>query len=90
MEQLEEVEHEMKISQLLHHSNIVCYLTSFVVGTHLCAIQPLMHYGVCVCVHVCAYVKFVWLCMHAPCSDVPRPCCTVFLNLLYMYVVIRN
>ena len=53
MEQLEEVEHEMKISQLLHHSNIVCYLTSFVVGTHLCAIQPLMHYGVCVCTCMC-------------------------------------
>ena len=44
-EQLEEVQHEMKLSQLLHHHNVACYLTSFVVGVHLWAIQPLMHYG---------------------------------------------
>lgn len=44
-EQLEEVQQEMKLSQLLHHHNIACYLTSFVVGVHLWAVQPLMHYG---------------------------------------------
>lgn len=46
-EQLEEVQKEMKLSQLLSHSNIACYLSSFVVGTHLWAVQPLMHYGKC-------------------------------------------
>ena len=44
-EQLEEIQQEMKLSQLLHHQNIACYLTSFVVGSHLWAVQPLMHYG---------------------------------------------
>ena len=44
-DQLEEVQQEMKLSQLLHHQNIACYLTSFVVGVHLWAVQPLMHYG---------------------------------------------
>jgi len=43
--QLEEVQHEMKLSQLLLHSNITCYICSFVVGTKLWAVQPLMHYG---------------------------------------------
>lgn len=45
--QLEDVQNEMKLSQLLHHSNIVGYLCSFVVGSKLWAIQPLMHYGKC-------------------------------------------
>lgn len=44
-EQLEEVQQEMKLSQLLHHHNIACYLANFVVGVHLWAVQPLMHYG---------------------------------------------
>ena len=44
-EQLEEIQQEMKLSQLLHHHNIACYLSSFVVGVHLWAVQPLMHYG---------------------------------------------
>ncbi len=44
-QQLDEVQHEIKISQLLHHQNIACYLTSFVVDAHLWAVQPLMHYG---------------------------------------------
>lgn len=44
-EQLEEIQQEMKLSQLLSHHNITCYLGSFVVGVHLWAIQPLMHYG---------------------------------------------
>lgn len=50
--QLEEVQHEMKLSQLLLHPNITCYICSFVVGTKLWAVQPLMHYGKwmrCVC-----------------------------------------
>ena len=61
-EQLEEVQQEMKLSQLLHHHNIACYLTSFVVGVHLWAVQPLMHYGelneanrkwcILLCIHV--------------------------------------
>ena len=44
-DQLEEVQEEMKLSKQLHHQNITCYLTSFVVGVHLWAVQPLMHYG---------------------------------------------
>lgn len=44
-EQLEELQQEMKLSQQLAHANIACYLTSFVVGIHLWAVQPLMHYG---------------------------------------------
>lgn len=47
LEQIEELQHEMKLSQLLSHQNIACYLTSFVVGVHLWAVQPLMHYGSC-------------------------------------------
>lgn len=43
--QLEEVQHEMKLSQLLLHPNITCYICSFVVDTKLWAVQPLMHYG---------------------------------------------
>ena len=46
--QLEDVQNEMKLSQLLHHCNIAKYLCSFVVGSKLWAIQPLMHYGECV------------------------------------------
>ncbi|XP_064390900.1 STE20-related kinase adapter protein alpha-like [Halichondria panicea] len=46
-QQLGEVQHEIKISQLLHHQNIACYLISFVVDAHLWAVQPLMHYGSC-------------------------------------------
>ena len=46
--QLEEVQSEMKLSQLLHHQNIACYICSFVVSTKLWAVQPLMHYGKCV------------------------------------------
>ena len=45
-EQLEEVQKEMKLSQMLDHPNIACYLISFVVGSKLWAIQSLMHYGV--------------------------------------------
>ena len=45
--QLEDVQNEMKLSQLLHHCNIARYLCSFVVGSKLWAIQPLMHYGEC-------------------------------------------
>jgi STE20-related kinase adapter protein alpha len=45
--QLEDVQNEMKLSQLLHHCNIARYLCSFVVGSKLWAIQPLMHYGSC-------------------------------------------
>ena len=43
--QLEEVQHEMKLSQLILHRNIACYICSFVVDTKLWAVQPLMHYG---------------------------------------------
>ena len=45
MEQIEEVQNEMKLSQLLSHYNIACYLANFVAGSHLWAVQPLMHYG---------------------------------------------
>ena len=45
--QLEDVQSEMKLSQMLHHSNIAGYLCSFVVGQKLWAIQTLMHYGSC-------------------------------------------
>ena len=44
-EQLEEIQQEMKLSQLLNHQNIACCITSFVVGVHLWAVQPLMQYG---------------------------------------------
>lgn len=47
MEQIEEVQNEMKLSQLLSHYNIACYLANFVAGSHLWAVQPLMHYGSC-------------------------------------------
>ena len=43
--QLEDVQSEMKMSQLLQHSSIAGYLCSFVVGSKLWAIQALMHYG---------------------------------------------
>ena len=43
--QLEDVQNEMKLSQMLQHENIAVFLTSFVVGSKLWAIQPLMHYG---------------------------------------------
>ena len=62
--QLEEVQHEIKISHLVHHQNIACYLSSFVVGTNLWAVQPLMHYGeerLC----VCKYVQCI--CDYPPC-----------------------
>lgn len=45
--QLEDVQNEMKISNALHHINIVKYIGSFVIGSKLWAIQPLMHYGKC-------------------------------------------
>ena len=45
LEQLEDVQREMQVSQLLSHPNVTCYLTSFMVGTYLWAVQPLMHYG---------------------------------------------
>ena len=45
--QLEDVQNEMKISQTLNHVNIVRYICSFVVGSKLWAVQPLMHYGKC-------------------------------------------
>lgn len=54
-EQLEEVQQEMKLSQQLSHHNVACYLTSFVVGVHLWAVQPLMHYGK-LCVRACVCV----------------------------------
>ena len=53
--QLEDVQNEMKLSQLLLHSNIARYLCSFVVGTKLWAIQPLMHYGKFGLVHCYMY-----------------------------------
>ena len=43
--QLQDVQNEMKVSLMLHHTNIARYLCSFVVGTKLWALQPLMHYG---------------------------------------------
>ncbi len=63
-DQLEDVQHEMKVSQLFSHLNITCYLTSFLVGQHLWAVQPLMHYGtyICVCMQVCMCVYAWWLC----------------------------
>ena len=53
--QLEDVQDEMKISQLLNHCNIVKYLCSFVVGTKLWAMQPLMHYGECFNINIHVY-----------------------------------
>ena len=50
LDQIDEVQHEMKLSQLLCHQNIACYLANFVAGVHLWAVQPLMHYGMSVCV----------------------------------------
>lgn len=47
VEQMEEVQHEMKLSQQFCHRNVACYLANFVVGVHLWAVQPLMHYGGC-------------------------------------------
>ena len=44
-DQMEEVQQEMTLSQQLSHKNIACYLSNFVVGIHLWAVQPLMHYG---------------------------------------------
>lgn len=46
--QLEDVQDEMKISQLLNHCNLAKYLCCFVVGSKLWAMQPLMHYGMLV------------------------------------------
>ena len=66
-QQMEEVQHEIKISHLVQHQNVACYVTSFLVDTHLWAVQPLMHYGVCVCVCVCvcACVRDVCVCVCA-------------------------
>lgn len=61
--QLEEVQHEMKLSQLILHCNIACYICSFVVGTKLWAVQPLMHYGegciVCIAMQCTDFKYFV-------------------------------
>lgn len=46
-QRLDEVQHEIKISHLVNHQNIACYVTSFLVDTYLWAVQPLMHYGSC-------------------------------------------
>ena len=43
--QMEDVQNEMKLSQLINHTHVARYLCSFVVGTKLWALQPLMHYG---------------------------------------------
>lgn len=45
--QLLEVQHEMCVSQSLSHPNIVNYLTCFVTGCQLWAVEELMHYGSC-------------------------------------------
>ena len=50
--QLEDVQNEMKFSQMLQHPNIAGYLQSFVVGSKLWEVQPLMHYGEGIHVHV--------------------------------------
>ena len=47
-EQLAEVQHEMKLSQLVSHPNIIGYHCSFVTGCKLWAIQSLTHYGECI------------------------------------------
>ena len=57
--QLEDVQNEIKLSQLLHHCNIAKYLCSFVVGSKLWAMQPLMHYGKCCCY---SYMHIIILC----------------------------
>ena len=50
-EQLQEVQNEIVLSGTLSHLNIACYLNSFVWKHHLWVIQPLMHYGMCTCIH---------------------------------------
>ena len=57
---LSAVVEEMKLSQLLRHPNIACYYGSFVVGTKLWAVQPLMHYGECLYCDLCAPLQ--WSC----------------------------
>lgn len=68
--QLEDVQNEMKFSQMLQHPNIADYLHSFVVGSKLWAIQSLMHYGKSIYLYIyvfepvlscdtCTYWRFV-------------------------------
>lgn len=54
--QLEDVQNEMKFSQMLQHPNIAGYLHSFVVGSKLWAIQSLMHYGKSIYLYIYMYV----------------------------------
>lgn len=45
VKQLDEVQNEMRLSNLFQHQNIAGYFCSFVVGPKLWAVQELMHYG---------------------------------------------
>lgn len=47
VKQLDEVQNEMRLSNLFQHQNIAGYFCSFVVGPKLWAVQELMHYGSC-------------------------------------------
>jgi serine/threonine protein kinase len=46
-DKLEEIEHEMQLSNMLIHPNVASYYCSFVSGPMLWAVQSLMHYGSC-------------------------------------------